>query len=60
MREVIDERVLDEWMYAINTAIGELSDVGREESASVMQKVLDDMRDRRSTLVLRKHNETGY
>lgn len=60
MREPIDEKVLDEWMYAINCSRGELTEAGRPEMASVLQKTLDDMRDRRSTLVLRKHNETGY
>ena len=60
MRETIDERVLGEWMYAVNAAVTELDESGRAEMARLLQKTLDDMRDRRGRLLLRKHNETGY
>jgi hypothetical protein len=60
IQEVIDDRVLDEWMYSIDDAIRELNEVGKESTVAILQKTLDDMRDRRATLRLRKHNETGY
>ena len=60
MRETIDERVLEEWMYAVSTALEALHEAGQTEPASILQKTLDDMRDRRGALALRKHNETGY
>jgi hypothetical protein len=58
--ETIDERVLEEWMYAVNTVLTELNASGQTEPALILQKTLDDMRDRRGTLVLHKHNKTGY
>jgi hypothetical protein len=60
MKDAIDERVLEEWMYAVHTALTELDASGQAETAQILQKTLDDMRDRRGSLVLRKHNETGY
>ena len=55
----IDIRSLDEWMYAIQTVLTELGSDDKE-SAELLQKTLDDMRDKRAHLKQVRHNETGY
>ena len=60
MGETIDVRVLDEWMYTLSLALEELEGDGAKESAVALQKTLDEMRERRTALGLRKHNRTGY
>ena len=60
MQELIDDRTLDEWMYSISLAMQTLEGDDAKESAAALQKTLDEMRERRTALSLRKHNETGY
>ena len=59
MEAPIDVRTLDEWMYAIQTVIRDTDDAPADRTA-LLQKVLDDMRERRAQLRLRRHNESGY
>ena len=60
MDTAIDIRSLDEWMYAINTALGDLEPDGSKEAAALLRRTLDDMRERRARLMLLRHNEAGY
>ena len=60
MEAPIDIRTLDEWMYAIQTVIRETTETPDDERATLLQKVLDDMRERRAHLRQRRHNESGY
>ena len=60
MREKIDDRVLEEWMYTVSLALEELSKANAADAVPALQKTLDEMRERRTALSLRKHNETGY
>lgn len=60
MRNTIDDRVLDEWMYSISLALEALEGDDAKDTASALQKTLDEMRERRTAINLRKHNQTGY
>ncbi len=60
MEAPIDIRTLDEWMYVIQTVIRESADAPDDDGAILLQKVLDDMRERRAHLRQRRHNESGY
>ncbi len=63
MEKPIDVRTLDEWMYAIQNVLNELdtsAEAPEREHAALLMKVLDDMRERRAHLRLRRHNELGY
>lgn len=60
MRETIDDRLLDEWMYTISLALESMGGDAKSETAAALQKTLDEMRERRTALSLRRHNETGY
>ena len=60
MRETIDDRLLDEWMYTISLALESMGGDEKTETATALQKTLDEMRERRTALSLRRHNETGY
>jgi hypothetical protein len=60
MDKPVDIRALDEWMYAINAALVELRPAGRAEAVTLLQRTLDDMRERRAQLLLRRRNEHGY
>ena len=60
MRETIDDRLLDEWMYTISLALESMGGDGKTETTAALQKTLDEMRERRTALSLRRHNETGY
>ncbi len=57
MNKPIDIRTVDEWMYAVSTALRESKEKDTQE---LLQRVLDDMRERRSHLELLRHNEVGY
>ena len=59
MEKPVDIRTLDEWMYAINTAVGDLEPGGSPEALALLRRTLDDMRERRAQLRLRRHNELG-
>ncbi len=60
MKNGIDVRRLDEWMYTISTAVSEL-DPGRDVEALVLlRRTLDGMREQRAQLELKRHNEIGY
>ncbi|MCR9092899.1 MAG: hypothetical protein NXI30_01660 [bacterium] len=59
MRETIDDRLLDEWMYTISLALESMGD-DETETVTALQKTRDEMRERRTALSLRRHNETGY
>ena len=60
MESTVDIRALDEWMYAINTALGDLEPIGSEEAISLLRNTLDDMREKRARMKLLRHNEEGY
>jgi hypothetical protein len=60
MDKPVDIRALDEWMYAINTALVELKPTGSPEAVALLQRTLDDMRERRAQLLLWRQNERGY
>ena len=60
MRDTIDDRVLDEWMYSVSLALDTLKGDDAKDTAAALQKTLDEMRERRTAISLRKHNETGY
>jgi hypothetical protein len=60
MRDTIDDRVLDEWMYSVSLALDALEGDDTKDTAAALQKTLDEMRERRTAISLRKHNETGY
>ena len=63
MERPIDVRTLDEWMYAIQNVLNDLkpdAETADREHAVLLMKVLDDMRERRAQLRLRRHNELGY
>lgn len=60
MRDTIDDRVLDEWMYSVSLALDTLKGDEATDTATALQKTLDEMRERRTAIRLRKHNETGY
>ena len=60
MRDTIDDRVLDEWMYSVSLALAVLEGDDTKDTAAALQKTLDEMRERRTVISLRKHNETGY
>ncbi len=60
MKQTVDVRQLDEWMYTISIAVGEL-DPGRDGEALVLlQRTLDGMREQRSQLDLQRRNQVGY
>jgi hypothetical protein len=50
---------LEEWMYAITTALVELRSRGRPQSPTLLQRTLDDMSERRAHLLLRRGGERG-
>ena len=60
METPIDIRTLDEWMYALNGAVAELEPETQTEAVDLLRRTLDDMRERRAQLQLRRHNELGY
>ena len=60
MEQTSEIRALEEWMYAINTAIGDLRESGSPETLAMLQRTLDQMREHRAQLRLRRHNESGY
>ena len=60
MRDTIDDRVLDEWMYSVSLALAVLEGDDTKDTAAALKKTLDETRDRRTAISLRKHNETGY
>ena len=60
MRDTIDDRVLDEWMYSVSLALAVLEGDDAKDTAAALQQTLDEMRERRTAISLRKHNETGY
>ena len=63
MEKPIDVRTLDEWMYALQSILQDLEaerPVDASEHGALMQQLLDDMRERRAHLRLRRHNELGY
>jgi hypothetical protein len=60
MEKAVDIRALDEWMYAITTALVELEPAGRPAAVTLLRRTLDDMRERRAHLLLRRRNEHGY
>ncbi len=59
MDQGIDIRNLDEWMYAVQSAISEIGD-DQKDALELLQKTLDDMREKRARLKQLRHNETGY
>ena len=60
MNKVVDIRALDEWLYQINEALCDLEPGGRPAAIDLLRRVLDDMRERRAHLLLRRRNEKGY
>ena len=60
METPIDIRTLDEWMYALNGAVAVLEPETQTEAVDLLRRTLDDMRERRAQLQLRRHNELGY
>jgi hypothetical protein len=60
MDKLVDIRALDEWMYAINTALVELEPAGRPAAVSLLRRTLDDMRERRAQLLLQRRNQKGF
>ena len=60
MRDKIDDRVLDEWMYSVSLGLAVLEGDDTKDTAAALQKTLDEMREQRTAISLRKHNETGY
>ena len=60
MEAPIGIRTLDEWMYAIQTVIRESSVAAGEDRTALLQRVLDDMRERRAHMRQRRHNDSGY
>jgi hypothetical protein len=60
MEQAVDVRALDEWIYAIHTALGDLDPARDAEAIRLLRHTLDDMRERRAHLRLRRHNEVGY
>ena len=59
MRDTSDDRVLDEWMYSVSLALAVLDGDDTKDTAAAL-KTLDEMREQRTAISLRKHNETGY
>ena len=59
MDQGIDIRNLDEWMYAVQSVITEIGD-DQKDALELLQKTLDDMREKRARLKQLRHNETGY
>ncbi len=60
MEKAIDIRNLDEWMYALNSAVAVLEPETQTEAVDLLRRTLDDMRERRAQLQLRRQNEIGY
>ena len=60
MEKPVDIRVLDEWMYTINAALGYLEPGNRSEAVALLRRTLDDMRERRAHLLLRRQNQHGF
>ena len=60
MEELVDVRMLDEWIYAINTALGDLEPERQGVAQLALRRTLDDMGERRAQLRLRRHNELGF
>lgn len=62
MEKPIDIRTLDEWMYSIHTAMSEIepeNGSAQPEALKLLRNILDDMRERRAQLRLRRHNEVS-
>ncbi len=60
MEKAIDIRNLDEWMYALNSAVALLEPETQTEAVELIRRTLDHMRERRAQLHLHRHNELGY
>lgn len=60
MNKPVDVRALDEWIYALNTALGELDAEVNADAVTLLSRTLDDMRERRAQMRLERHNELGY
>ncbi len=60
MNAAVDIRDLDEWMYALNTAAEQLDADADAEALRLVRQAVDEMREKRAELELRRHNETGY
>ncbi len=60
MEKTVDVRRIEEWMYAITSSLGELEPKHDTQSLALLQRTLDDMRECRAQLQLRRHNEVGY
>ena len=60
MEKAIDIRNLDEWMYALNSAVTVLEPESQTEAVELLRRTLDDMRECRAQLQLHRHNELGY
>jgi len=56
----VDIRALDEWLYQINEALCDLEPGGRPEAIELLRRTVDDMRERRAHLLLRRRNADGY
>ncbi len=60
MDQGIDIRALDEWMYAIQSALEELDPAANADPIALLQRTLDAMRERRAALRTIRHNQAGY
>ena len=60
MAQGVGIRALEEWMYAINTALEDLGSTASPDTIALLQRTLDEMREHRAQLQLVRHNEAGY
>ena len=60
MEPAVDIRALDEWMYAIHTALEDLEPGVDAAATALLRRTLDQMRERRAQLHLARLNQAGY